>query len=134
MFKIKKVHPMFNSIVTTAKRYVGEEAAVTDSGLIVDTRKMDGSLNNFQTVLFVGSTVHDVKPGDVVYINFDRYAIIKHTPGKLEDNIETDTMSYTYQIPMVEVDGQKCLRLQTNDIEYFMEPGDYEVDGGGLFQ
>ena len=134
MFKIKKVHPMFNSIVTTAKRYVGEEAATTNSGLIIDTRKLDGSLNNYQTVLAVGNTVHELKEGDVVSINFSRYAVARHIPGKIEDNIETDNLSYDYRIPMVEVDGQKCLLLQTNDIEYYMEPGDYEVDGGGLFQ
>lgn len=131
--KIKKIHPMFTSVVTTANRYVGDQYE-EKNGLIIDTRKMDGALNNFQTVLAVGPLAGEVKPGDVVYLNFNRYAVVKHTPGKLEDNIETDNMSYTYQIPMVEIDGQECLRVQVNDIEYFMEPGDYEVDGGGLFQ
>lgn len=131
--KIKKIHPMFTSVVTTANRYVGDQYE-EKNGLIIDTRKMDGALNNFQTVLAVGPHAGEVKPGDVVYLNFNRYALVKHTPGKLEDNIETDNMSYTYQIPMVDIDGQKCLRVQVNDIEYFMEPGDYEVDEGGLFQ
>lgn len=133
MFKIKKIHPMFTSVITTANRYVGDQYE-NKNGLLIDTRKMNGALNNFQTVLEVGPHASEIKPGDVVCLNFNRYAIVKHTPGKIEDNIETDNMSYTYQIPMVEIDGQKCLRVQVNDIEYYMEPGDYETDDGGLFQ
>ena len=40
-FTIKKVRPLFTGVITTARRYVGEQSA-KKGGLIIDTRKMDG--------------------------------------------------------------------------------------------
>ena len=78
-FKIKKVRPLFTGIVTTSKRYVGEQK--TAGGLLVDATKLDGGLNPYQTVIAVGGMCKDLKEGDVVKINFKRYAMAKHTPG-----------------------------------------------------
>lgn len=132
-FKIKKIQPLFTGVVTTAKRYVGDQHADVN-GLILDTRKMDGSLNPYQTVVSVGTTVHDIKEGDVVKINFKRYAKAKHTPGAIDEaeNKQFDNLSLTYEIPMIVIDGQEYLLLQNNDIEYIVT--EYEVDEGGLFQ
>ena len=60
MFKIKKIRPLFTGVITTAKKYVGDQHT-NKSGLIIDTTKMSGSLNPFQTVLAVGTMVSDVK-------------------------------------------------------------------------
>lgn len=132
MFKIKKVRPMFTGIITTAKKYVGEQT--TAGGLLLDTRKLEGGLNTFQTVLAVGTTVNGVKEGDVVKVNFKRYALSKHTPGAIDEaqNKQFDNMSITYEIPMIVINDEECLLLQNNDIEYIIE--DYEVDEGGLLQ
>lgn len=131
MFKIKKVRPMFTGIIITAKRYVGD--IVTDSGLVM-TSKMDGQLNVYQTVVAVGSLIKDIKPGDIVRVNFNRYAKAKHVPGKLDadQNVQADNMTYTYEIPMIPIDGQEYLLIQNNDIEYVVE--EFEVDEGGLLQ
>lgn len=131
-FKIKKVRPLFTGVVTTAKRYVGE--LKTASGLLIDTTRMEGGLNPYQTVISVGQMCHDVKEGDVVKINFKRYAKAKHVPGAIDDsnNIQADDFTVTYEIPMINLDGQECLFIQTNDIEYVVD--DYEVDEGGLLQ
>ena len=133
MFKIKKIHPMFTGVVTTAVRYTSEEA-VNSSGLIVDTRKFMGAMNNYQTVIAVGPMVKEIKPGDVVCINFDRYAVASQRAGKLEDNIQDHTAEYSYRLPCIDLDGVKCLMIQSNDIEYYMQPGDFEVDDGGVFE
>lgn len=132
MFKIKKVRPLFTGIITTAKKYVGE--VTTSGGLIIDTTRMEGSLNPYQTVVSVGAMVKDIKDGDVVKINFKRYAKAKHVPGLLDEaeNKQVDNLSITYEIPMIPLNDQECLFLQSNDIEYVVE--DYEVDGGGLLQ
>lgn len=131
MFKIKKVRPMFTGIIITAKRYVGD--IITDSGLVI-TNKMDGQLNVYQTVIAVGSLIKDIKPGDIVRVNFNRYAKAKHVPGKIDagENTQADNMSYTYEIPMIPIDGEEYLLIQNNDIEYVVE--DFEVDEGGLLQ
>lgn len=132
MFKIKKARPLFTGIITTARKYVGEQT--TAGGLLLDTRKLEGGLNTFQTVLSVGTTVHDIKEGDVVKINFKRYALAKHTPGAIDEaqNKQFDQMSITYEIPMIVINDEECLLIQNSDIEYVIE--DYEVDEGGLLQ
>ena len=132
MFKIKKVRPLFTGIITTSKKYVGE--VKTANGLLFDPTKLGGSLNPYQTVLSVGAMVKDVQPGDIVKINFKRYAKAKHTPGAIDEaeNKQFDNMSITYEIPMIVIEDQECLFLQVNDIEYVVE--DYEVDEGGLLQ
>ena len=130
MFKIKKIKPMFTGVITTSKRYVGN--MTTSGGIILDTTKMDGDLNPFQIVVAVGDMVKDLKEGDIVKLNFKRYAVAKHKPGGIDNNIQSDQLSVRYEIPMVEMDGQQYLSLQNNDIEFVVT--DYEIDEGGLLQ
>ena len=130
-FKIKKVRPMFTSVITTATRYKGDQFT-EKGGLVLDTRKMDGSINPIQTVVAVGTQVHGIEKGDVVKINFMRYTRARHIPGKIEDNIQSDNLTATVDIPYIDIDGQQCLHIQNNDIEYVIE--EYDVDEGGLFQ
>lgn len=126
--KIKKIIPLFDTVITTAKRY--EYDLTTESGLVLAGRT-EGSMNDFQTVVAVGEQARGIKPGDVVHINFRSYAVPIHKSVGIEDNVQKDSVSVEYQIPMVEVDGMKCLYLKYRDIEYIAE---VEVDGGGLLQ
>ena len=132
-FVIKKVRPLFTGVIVTAKKYVGEQAA-KKGGLIIDTRKMDGRLNPYQTVVSVGSTVRDVKEGDVVKINFSRYALAQHRPGKVDaaENVQDDDVNWVYEIPKITIEDVDYLFIQDRDIEYVVE--EYEVDEGGLLQ
>jgi len=131
MFKIRKVKPLFTGVITTAKKYVDD--VKSGSGLI-DVTRMSGSLNPYQTVISVGDMCKDIKDGDVVKINFKRYAKAKHTPGAIDEaqNKQFDNMTITYEIPIINIDGTDCLFLQNNDIEYIVT--EYDVDEGGLFQ
>ena len=132
-FVIKKVRPLFTGVIVTAKKYVGEQAA-KKGGLIIDTRKMDGRLNPYQTVVSIGSTVRDVKEGDVVKINFSRYALAQHRPGKVDaaENVQDDDVNWVYEIPKITIEDVDYLFIQDRDIEYVVE--EYEVDEGGLLQ
>lgn len=133
MFKVKAVRPLFTGVITTAKKFVGDQATKKGS-VIVDTRKMDGTLNYYQTVVSVGSTVRDLKEGDIVKINFSRYAKAKHTPGAIDEaaNKQFDNLGWDYEIPIIVIDDIEYLFLQDRDIEYIVT--DYEVDEGGLLQ
>ena len=132
MFNIKKVRPLFTGVLVTAQRYVGE--ATTAGGLIIDTTKMEGGLNPFQRVIAAGTMVKDVKEGDIVKINFKRYAKAQHRPGAIDEaqNKQFDNMSIVYEVPMVPVGDQEYLLIQINDIEYVVE--DADIDEGGLLQ
>ena len=132
-FTIKKVRPLFTGVITTAKKYVGDQYADIN-GVIVDTRKLAGSLNTYQTVVAVGAMVHDVKVGDVVKINPKRYAIATHVPGAIDEaqNKQHDVLGQNAEIPGIDINGVEHLFIQSNDIEYVVE--EYEVDEGGLLQ
>ena len=132
-FEIKKVRPLFTGVITTAMRYVGQQTA-KKGGIILDTRKMDGSLNPYQTVYAVGGTVRDIKEGDVVKINFSRYAKARHTPGAIDEaeNKQFDNLSWDYEIPVITINDVQYLFIQDRDIEYVVT--EYDVDEGGLLQ
>ena len=132
-FNIKKVKPLFTGVVTTAKKYVG--GTTTRGGLLLDTTRMEGTLNPYQWVVSVGDMCKDIHEGDIVKINFKRYAKAKHLPGAIDEsqNIQSDNLSITYEIPMIELNGVEHLFLQSNDIEYIVT--DYDgIDEGGLLQ
>ena len=117
MIKINKVKPMFTSIVTTMDTY---DQDIISNGLI-DGNKRQGMLKEYQTVLAVGSSVRDIKEGDLVCINPSRFAVRKHEAGSLKDNVITDNPVVTYNFDVIEVGGKQCLLLQDRDINFIIE-------------
>lgn len=117
MIKIKKIKPMFTALVTTMNKYKED----TIVGGLINPLKGKGSLMEYQTVLSVGSSVKDIKVGDLVCINPSRFAIKKHKEGSLKDGVITDNPVITYNFDVVEMDGQQCLLLQDRDIDFIIE-------------
>lgn len=122
---------MFTGVITTAKHYVED---VKTKGGLYNPYTLKGRLNPFQTVVAVGSTVTGVKDGDIVKLNFLRYARAEQKPTgiDLENNVQKHKAVIEYDIPTIDIDGQTCLFLQYNDIEYVIE--EYEADESGLIQ
>lgn len=121
MLIVKKIKPMFTSLITTMDKY--EEEVKTTDGL-VDTNKQVGGLKEYQKVLAVGDSVRSIEVGDLVYVNPSRFAVRKHQAGSLKDGIVTDNPVTTYNFDVVEMDGKQCLLLQDRDIDFIIE--DYE--------
>lgn len=117
MLRVKKIRPMFTSLITTMDKY---EQDVKIGGLI-DTTKQQGGLKEYQKVLAIGSSVRDIKVGDVVCVNPARFAVRKHQAGSLKDGIVTDNPVTTYNFDVVEMDGKQCLLLQDRDIDFIIE-------------
>lgn len=117
MLKIKKIRPMFTSLITTMNKYEQDEII---SGLI-DPLKREGSIKEYQTVLSVGSMVKDIKVGDLVCINPTRFAVKKHKEGTLEDGVVKDNPIIQYNFDVIEMDGEQCLLLQDRDIDFIIE-------------
>lgn len=118
--KITKIRPTYTSIVTTADRY---EEDVKNNSVITKT---SGSLKEYQTVIAVGSSVREVKVGDVIVINPTRYQIKKHEAGSLKDGVITDNPVIAYNFPTVVINDETYLKLQENDVDYIVE--DYEEE------
>lgn len=117
MLKIKKIKPMFTSLITTMDKY--EKDVVI--GNLIDVSKREGSLKEYQKVLAVGSSVRDIKVGDLVCVNPTRFAVRKHQAGSLKDGVVTDNPVTTYNFDVVEMDGKQCLLLQDRDIDFIIE-------------
>lgn len=118
MLKVKKIKPLFTSLITTMDKY--EQDKITDGGLI-DTSKQQGTLKEYQTVLAVGDSVRNIKVGDLVCVNPARFAVRKHEKGSMRDGIITDNLVVGYNFDIVEMDGKNCLLLQDRDIEFIIE-------------
>lgn len=117
MLKVRKIRPMFTSLITTMDKY---EKDVKIGGLI-DTTRQQGGLKEYQKVLAVGSSVRDIKVGDVVCVNPARFAVRKHQAGSLKDGVVTDNPVTTYNFDVVEMDGKQCLLLQDRDVDFIIE-------------
>lgn len=122
MLNIKKIKPVFTSIITTMDKY--DEDNTLNGTSIIDTSKAKGTLKEFQKVVAVGSLVREVKEGDMVCINPSNYAVKKHQEGSLKDGIVCDNPVIKYNFNTVEMDGKDYLLLQDRDISYIIE--DYE--------
>ena len=118
MLKIKKIKPMFTSLITTMDKY---EEDVRTSGGLLDVNKQQGGLKEYQTVIAVGTTVRDIKVGDLVCINPTRFAVKQHREGTLKDGVISDNPVIKYNFDIIEIDGKQCLLLQDRDIDFIIE-------------
>lgn len=121
MLVIKKIQPMYTKILTTMCKY--EEDELTNGGLI-DASKTQGTLKEYQTVVAVGNSVRNVKVGDLVCVNPDRYAVKKHEAGSLKDGVITDNPVIKYNFNIMELEGVPHLLLDENDVSFIIT--DYE--------
>lgn len=117
MKKLIKVTPLFNRIITTMDTYEHDQYI---NGLI-DTRKAKGSLKEYQTVIAVGTTVRDIKEGDVVCIDPTRYMVTKHRDKSLQGNIMGDDMTIGYKFNTIKLGDEECLMLFDQDISFIVE-------------
>lgn len=120
--KLKKIKPMFTSIVTTMDTY---EAAAANE--IVTDKTKEGSIKELQRVLAVGTSVRDIKEGDLVFLDFTRYAVKQHKDGSLKDGVIQDNPVVSYNFNTIVLNDQECLYLQYNDVVFVVEDSE-EID------
>ena len=119
MLHIKKIKPLFTSIVTTGDKL---EKDMIEKGIII-ARK--GDMKVWQKVLAIGSSVRDIQVGDMVMINIDHYAVKKYDPNSLQNDMNNNPIK-GYQFNWVTIDDEKgnpqeCLLLNDRDILYTFE-------------
>ena len=114
---ITKITPSFNTVVTTMEKYT--ETQISSSGLILSTAKVQGTLKEYQYVVSVGPSVRNCLPGDLVKIDPSGYAQYKQVPVNVSQETETYQKKVVgYAFRTIEIDGEPCLLLRDNDIEY----------------
>lgn len=117
MRKLIKVKPMFNRIITSMDTYKEDQY----NGNLLDTTKQKGSLKEYQTVLAVGTTVRDIKVGDLVCIDPTRYMVTKHRDRSLQSNIMGDDMAIGYKFNTIKLGDEECLMLFDQDVSFIIE-------------
>lgn len=116
---IKKVRPMFTRIFTTANKYTFEDS-ISDTGIIA--ANVEGSIKDIQTVVAVGEGVRGIKVGDLVSLNFARYAQHKYAKDSTKSDMNefyNDVVSYAFTF--VNIDNQDCLFLDSSDVEFVID-------------
>lgn len=123
MLKINSIKPLFNKIVTTCDVY---EKGKTNGGIIVKT---EGTIKEYQRVEAVGSTVRDVKVGDLILINPKRYLVPQHKDKKDSiRNVIGDELTMGVNFPMVEYGGKRHLLIYDQDIDYIIDGEEVEEE------
>ena len=115
---IKKIKPMFNGLITTMNRY--EQDVKVKGTDLIDSSKSN-AVKEYQTVVVVGSMVRGIEVGDTVFINPNRYAVMKHKAGSLQDGVIKDNPVIGYNFDIVEIEGVNHLYLQDSDIKFVAE-------------
>lgn len=121
MIKVKKIKPMFTSLITTMDLY--ESDGVTKGG-IIDSTKQKGTIKEYQKVVAVGSQVRDIKVGDIVCIDATRFAVRKHKDNSIKTDIEGSNPVLEYRFDIVEMNSKNYLLLQDRDIQFIIEEYD----------
>lgn len=124
MLKINSIKPLFNKIVTTCDVYKNNK---TKGSIIIKT---DGTIKEYQRVEAVGSTVRDVKVGDIVLINPKRYLVPQHKEKRDESlkGVIGDELTMGVNIPTVEYGGKKHLLIYDQDIDYIIDGEEVEEE------
>lgn len=119
MIHIKKIKPLFTSIITTGDKF---EKDMVEGGIII-ARK--GDLKLWQKVIAIGSAVRDIKVDDMVMINADHFAVKKYNKNSVQNDLDNNPV-LSYKFNWVTIDNtkgepQECLLLNDRDIEYVFE-------------
>lgn len=118
--KLKKIKPMFTSILTTADKFT--EQRYMPGTMIIDPTASKIGLKEYQTVIAVGDSVRNIKPGDIVCINPERYSVRKYKKDSLKSDMdEYNNVVVSYNFHIVEVDGKDCLFLDEKDVDFVVE-------------
>lgn len=107
---------MYTRIVTTMDMYVED----TKIGEIIDVTKLKKGIKEYQKVIAVGPNVRNVKEGDLVCINPDRYAVRKFDQNSVKnDLLENSVVRYNFNV--VRLLDQDYLLLDEADVEFIVE-------------
>lgn len=113
MLKVKDIRPVYTRLITTANRY--EETQT--NGVLIDVKKMEGRYKEYQTVVRVGSSVREVKEGDIVLIDPSRYMKRKFDDNSLRNDF-VDNPIIEINIPTVQMNDEDYFMIEERDITY----------------
>lgn len=118
MLRIKKIKPLFTSIVTTGDRFSED---MYEGGILL---AKEGDLKLWQKVIAIGSSVRDIAVGDMVMINVDNYAVKKYDKNSLQNDLDNNpVVTFKFNWVTLDIKGTPtdCLLLSDRDVQYVFE-------------
>lgn len=112
---VKKLKPQYTTVIVTMDTY--EDNVVID-GIIAAPK---GTLKMYQRVVSVGSSVRNIKEGDLVLLNLQNYIVRKFDENDIKDGMDKLKDKIVYEFPKIFIDGQLYAKLQERDIEGVIE-------------
>lgn len=120
-----QIRPRANEIVTTAELVSIEEV----KSKVINKTEQTLSFDEYQTVLAVGSVVRDIKVGDVICINPNRFAIKQQQKSRVKAAIDGyEEVVVGYKLPIIETGIGNVLLITDSDVKYIVEDGFIEVE------
>lgn len=117
MLKVKSIKPLFTGVLTTANRY---ETTSTKNGIIISAKQTEGQIKEYQTVVKVGSSVREIKPGDIVLINPSRYLRKKFDENSIRDDFDKNP-TIEINIPTVIINDKEYFLIEDRDVAYIID-------------
>ena len=119
MLHIKKIKPMYTSLVTSGDVY---EEDMKENGIIVAKK---GDIKEYQTVVAVGPSVRDIEVGDTVMIDMMHFAVTKYDPNSIKNDMDMNKV-IKLNIPWVYMDDEKgnpqrYMLISDRDVKYVFE-------------
>lgn len=123
MLKLRKIKPIGSQVLVTKSLYGWDDK--NEVGLILNKK---GSIKTYQEVISIGDNVTFVKPGDIVEINYYRFAEFEKSMNSVQ-SIEGSNTAVNLRLDEVEmegVDGEPvtCFLIDQRDVKYILE--DYD--------
>ena len=117
MLKVKSIKPLFTGVLTTANKY---ETTSTKNGIIISAKQTEGHIKEYQTVVKVGSSVREIKPGDIVLINPSRYLRKKFDENSIRDDFDKNP-TIEINIPTVVINDKVYFLIEDRDVAYIID-------------
>ena len=117
MLKVKSIKPLFTGVLTTANKY---ETTSTKNGTIISAKQTEGHIKEYQTVVKVGSSVREIKPGDIVLINPSRYLRKKFDENSIRDDFDKNP-TIEINIPTVVINDKEYFLIEDRDVAYIID-------------
>ena len=117
MLKVKSIKPLFTGVLTRANKY---ETTSTKNGIIISAKQTEGHIKEYQTVVKVGSSVREIKPGDIVLINPSRYLRKKFDENSIRDDFDKNP-TIEINIPTVVINDKEYFLIEDRDVAYIID-------------
>ena len=121
MLELKEIKPIGSQILVSGEAYLEDD--YNKAGILENNHTKD-SLKSYQTVLAIGDDVKFVSVGDLVEINFYKYAVFKEDPNSLKAMSDNPIVGWRMNwVTLTDVDGNEanCILVDQRDVKYIIK-------------